>query len=256
VVKLSTSARSPLSPTLWPPDAFLWWQSLLFVVVLLLAVYIPAVLAAAMLIVFNLTTVAELRNPTTLTWPLLVSQIVAYIVSLGLVALVLPALAKRSLRDLGLRFPRASDLAWGVGGAVAMLIVATLAGALQESVFHMKADEVQVQWLRAARGPMIAGFAFLACVAAPIFEELTFRGFIFTALLRYLPVWLAAVASSVLFGFAHMQHGNAGAIAPLAAAGLVLTLVYYRSGSLAASMITHALFNAFTVVLVIVFHQS
>jgi membrane protease YdiL (CAAX protease family) len=107
-----------------------------------------------------------------------------------------------------------------------------------------------VQLLRQAHGSLLAGFAFIACVGAPVFEELTFRGFIFNALLRYMPVWLAVLLSATLFGFAHFAPGNAGAIVPLIAGGAVLAVVYYRSGSLVASMITHSLFNAFTVVAV------
>ena len=93
---------------------------------------------------------------------------------------------------------------------------------------------------------------------APIFEELAFRGFIFNALLRYLPLWLAVVLSAAVFGLAHGvgQPGNSGALFPLAAGGAVLALVYYYSRSLTASMITHATFNLFTVVLVVAFHQS
>jgi len=74
--------------------------------------------------------------------------------------------------------------------------------------------------------------------------------------LRYAPPWLAALFSAILFGFAHWQPGNAGAIAPLAAGGIALATVYYRSGSLVASMLTHSLFNTFTVVAVLVFHQT
>ena len=43
---------------------------------------------------------------------------------------------------------------------------------------------------------------------------------------------------------------------PLAVGGVVLALVYYRSGSLIASMLTHGLFNAATFVAVTVFHQK
>jgi membrane protease YdiL (CAAX protease family) len=54
----------------------------------------------------------------------------------------------------------------------------------------------------------------------------------------------------------HYQPGNAGALAPLAAGGVVLALVYYFSRSLVASMITHATFNACTVVVVLALHQT
>ena len=80
---------------------------------------------------------------------------------------------------------------------------------------------------------------------APIVEELVFRGFLFNALLRYSPVAIAAVLSALVFGIA---HGSWSAFAPLAGAGLVLAVVYYRTGALSASMIAHAGFNAIAVV--------
>ncbi len=252
MVKTSTSARSPLSPTLWPADSFSWWRSLIFGAALVLSQLIPAAIFVAALIVMRLATLQDLK---TLSWPIVAGQLAAYAVSLLLLATVLPMLAHRSLGALGLRAPRLSDLGWGIAGAAAMVIAATVTGAAQDAIFHLKPDEVQVQWLRDARGSLIAGFIFLACFAAPFFEEFTFRGFLFNAFLRYVPAWVAILLSALIFGCAHWQPGNAGAIAPLAAGGIVLAAVYYRTGSLIASMITHAIFNSFTVVLVLVFHQ-
>ena len=70
-------------------------------------------------------------------------------------------------------------------------------------------------------------------------------GFLFNALLRYTPVWVAAVLSGLLFGASHL---SLSALAPLAASGIVLAYVYHASGSLTASMLTHALFNALNMV--------
>ena len=252
MVKTSTSDRSPLSPKLWPTDAFRWWHSLGLAVLLFLAVVVSQTIAIAVLLVFHVATLKELQK---LTWPLVGAQLVSYGVTLGLLALILPPLARRPLAELGLRVPRRRDLAWGLGGAVAMIALTSATGALQDALFHLKPDEVQVHWLRETRGTLIAGFVFLACIAAPFFEELIFRGFVFNALLRYLPAWAAIALSAAVFGLAHWLPGNAGAIAPLAAGGIVLAAVYYRTGSLIASMITHALFNTITVVLVLVFKQ-
>jgi membrane protease YdiL (CAAX protease family) len=252
VVKTSTSARSPLSPTRWPAEAFPWYGSLGVAVLLVFASVIPAAFFMALMLAFNLASLHDLRM---LSWPVIAAQLASYAVALGLLAAVMPLLARRSFRALGLRVPGTSDLAWAALGAIAMLLAAWLTGAAQEAVFHLKADEVQVHWLRDARGSVIAGFVFLACVAAPFMEELMFRGFFFNALLRYAPVPVAVLLSAVLFGFAHWQPGNAGAIAPLAATGVVLAVVYYRSGSLTASMLTHACFNLFTVVIVLGLHQ-
>jgi membrane protease YdiL (CAAX protease family) len=253
VVKTSTSARSPLSPTLYPPEAFPWYGSLGVVLVLFVVTILSSAFFIGIAYVFHFATIEELKR---LSWPTIVVQIWSYAITLAVLFGILPALAKRPLGELGLRAPRLSDVAWGLGGAVAMIVFAALTGALQDALFHLKPDEVQVHWLREARGSLVIAFAVLACVIAPVFEETVFRGFLFNALLRYVPAWAAAVLSAVVFGLAHLQSGNAGAIAPLVSGGIVLAAVYYRTGSLAASMTTHAAFNAFTVVLVVVFHQS
>jgi ABC-type Fe3+ transport system permease subunit len=44
-VKTSISQPSPLSPTRWPADAFVWWRSLLFVGVIFLTLIVPAIVA-------------------------------------------------------------------------------------------------------------------------------------------------------------------------------------------------------------------
>ena len=211
---------------------------------------------AAFAVAFGATTPAQLRSVSALTAVQFWDEMFAYAVTLAVLIAALPALARRSLPSLGLRAPRLRDAAWGLGGAVAMIGVAILTGALQDAIFHLKPDEVQVQLLRATRGAMVAAFAFLAVVAAPFLEEILFRGLVFNALLRYVPAWLAVPLSAGVFALAHAQPGNAGALAPLAMGGVVLAMVYYRTGSLAASMITHGAFNFFTVFVVTVLHQT
>jgi membrane protease YdiL (CAAX protease family) len=253
VEKISTSDRLPLSPTRSPKDGFVWWQSLLLVLLLLFALLIPSTIALAFMVVFGWAHLTDLKS---LTWPILVSQFVAYAGGLAVLVPLLPRLAGRSWRALGITALRRRDVIYAAIGAVVMVLFVEATGAAQDALFHLKPDEVQVQWLRAARGPLVGMFVFLACFAAPFFEELTFRGFLFNALHRYLPLWAAVVVSAFIFGGSHWQPGNGGAIVPLAAGGVVLALVYVRTRSLIASMLTHALFNLVTVVFVLVFHQS
>lgn len=252
MVKTSTSDRLPLSLTPSPDAGFVWWQSLLFAALLIFAMFVPATVALAFMIVFGL---AQLRDLQSVSWPLLAGQLVSYAAMLAVIGPLLPALAGRAWRSLGWGAPRLRDVGYALLGAAAMFFATLVTGAAEQAIFHLKPDQIAVHLLRDARGPMIGVFVFLACVAAPFVEELTFRGFIFNALRRYLPVWVAVILSACVFGLAHWQPGNAGAIVPLAAAGTVLAVIYYRTGSLAASMLTHAMFNATTVVLVLVFHQ-
>ena len=253
MVKTSTSDRSPLSPTLSPKHGFTWWIALLFAVLLVLAILIPSTFVLVGLMVGGLL---QPRDLHTLSWQLILAQMVGYAAALAVLFPLLPALAQRSWRALGLRPLTWRDLAFAAGGAVVMFLAVAATAALQESIFHVKPDEVQVQWFRAVRGSLVAIAVVFACIAAPFVEELLFRGFLFNALLRYLPAWLAVLLSATAFGWSHYQPGNAGAIAPLAAGGVILALVYYRSGSLFASMLTHAIFNSITVVAILVFHQS
>jgi len=82
----------------------------------------------------------------------------------------------------------------------------------------------------------------LAAVAAPLLEELSFRGMLFPALSRYIgPVW-AILLSGFLFGAIHPQ----GPIlwAALGGIGAVSALLTYITGSLVPSMVMHACHNA------------
>jgi hypothetical protein len=249
VVKISTSARSPLSPTLWPADAFVWWQSALFAIALIVASVLGAIAFGLLwAAVFGL---ASLTHPSTAFQ--LTVQCASYVPALALVFYVLPQLAHRSLRELGLRAPTAAEVGWGIAGSVAMFIVSGAIGGFEEHVLHQKVQETAVDLLKTVHGPVAILFAFIACVLAPVVEELMFRGFLLNALLRYMPIALAAVFSALLFGAAHASWS---AFAPLAGAGLVLAAVYYRTGALSASMIAHAGFNTIGVLGYFVFKSG
>jgi uncharacterized protein len=79
-----------------------------------------------------------------------------------------------------------------------------------------------------------------AAVAAPLFEEYLFRGFLLTSLTRYLASWQAIMVSALIFATAHLSVSE---ILPLTALGMVLGYVYQRSGSLLAPMLLHGLWN-------------
>jgi len=86
-------------------------------------------------------------------------------------------------------------------------------------------------------------FFFTAGIAAPFFEEFLFRGFLLPSLTRYIPVWGAILASSLLFAVAHLSLSE---VLPLTALGIVLGIVYTRSRNLLASMLLHSLWNSGT----------
>ena len=86
--------------------------------------------------------------------------------------------------------------------------------------------------------------AVLVCVAAPIAEELFFRGFCFTALRRWIGVAGGAIATGVIFGLIHAGSADPVFLVPLGVFGLLLCLLYHRTGSLLPCMVLHALNNS------------
>ncbi len=244
--KLSTSERSPLSPTRWPPDAFAWPRSLAALTLILLAFFGGAFLGSVTALHVGVTR-SDLLNAH-LSWGILLAQLINYVFLVPAVLLLLPWLARRSLRELGVRALDARAIGAGVLGAIAMYAVTLAIANLQFALTHQKPEEAATSLLTSTHDPLLAfGFALLAVGIAPFVEELTFRGFLFNTILRYAPVWVAATISGVIFG---LSHGSSTAFLPLAGSGIVLAYVYYLSGSLPASMLTHALFNAINVALI------
>jgi membrane protease YdiL (CAAX protease family) len=83
--------------------------------------------------------------------------------------------------------------------------------------------------------------ALMVLVAAPIAEEIFFRGFLFSTLRVRWGVFWAALASGLLFG---AIHGSLGLLVPFSIIGMLLAYVYVLSGSLWTSILGHFAFNA------------
>lgn len=89
-----------------------------------------------------------------------------------------------------------------------------------------------------------------ALVIVPLVEELFFRGLLLQALWRQLGhAWLAIALSGVAFGLIHNPQPQD--VLPLITMGVILGYVRMRYQSLAVCVGAHALFNARTVVLVL-----
>jgi membrane protease YdiL (CAAX protease family) len=247
VEKLSTSQPSPLSPTLWPSDAFSVKRCLIFVLTLG-AAFALGLIWASIAVLHGGPPAIRGKN-LQLTSSLLIAQTVAYIPLLAAALPLLPFAAHRTLGEIGLRAPSARDVRTGALGAIAMYVVAEGAALTQKFAFHVEGTQQAVQLFGTTHNrALIDSPIVLAVFIAPVVEETIFRGFVFNAVLRYAPVGIAAVVSGVIFGLAHF---DATAFFPLACGGIVLAFVYYRTGSLVSSMLTHGTFNAVNVVLVL-----
>ncbi len=80
-------------------------------------------------------------------------------------------------------------------------------------------------------------------VTAGIVEETLWRGFLFWYLAHAMPLWAAAVASSVLFGIGHAYQG-AASLPKVTLVGGVFAALYILTGSIWLPMVLHAVFDA------------
>lgn len=96
--------------------------------------------------------------------------------------------------------------------------------------------------------PVVAGMLLVACVLAPISEELIFRAGLYRFIRQKLGRTPALLISGACFG---ALHGNYAGFLPLAVLGMLFAIVYEATGSIRVTMITHTLFNLNTLVLLL-----
>jgi membrane protease YdiL (CAAX protease family) len=155
--------------------------------------------------------------------------------------------------DIGLS-PQWSDLGWGpvvwLGALGAQVVAATIVVALgvpissnTEAINEASVDRTYV-----------VSLIITAVVAAPIVEEMVFRGVVLRGLRSRLPVVLAVVLQGVLFGGAHVDlvhgAGNVGLVLVLSGVGIAFGVASQLLRRIGPSIVAHALFNA-TVLLVV-----
>ena len=229
----STSATSPVWPTRWPKDSFtgFWtWLVAGFIALLFIGLF-----------VFSQTSKPP-TNVDPLEFDLLIAfQFVLEGILVAIVIAAMPALSKFSLRELGFRVPTWSNLGIALLGALAMVVVANGGATLIDRLAHSQHQQDIIQIFKGLHDTTtIEIFVAFAVIFAPFAEETFFRLLFFNLGLRYGGFWAGAILSGVLFGIA---HGDIFAAVPLALGGIVLCAVYYRTGNIFASMISHALFN-------------
>lgn len=85
-----------------------------------------------------------------------------------------------------------------------------------------------------------------AVFAAPITEELIFRGCLYGVMRKYAGRSIAMVGTSALFA---LIHGHVPSLPGLFLLAIVLSLIYEATGSLWAPISLHAAFNGFTILI-------
>jgi uncharacterized protein len=136
---------------------------------------------------------------------------------------------------------------WGIGGYLVATPIVIVVSLFNDRIWHGQGGSNPIlQIVLEGRDPIALLLFFLtAAVAAPLFEEFLFRGFLLPSLTRYVPVWAAIGISGLLFGVAHLSLSE---IIPLTTLGIILGVVYTRTRNLLASMLLHSLWNSSTLI--------
>ena len=167
-------------------------------------------------------------------------------------------------RNLGLRAPRlrADGQTRSIGSFFGFVGLAYLASIGVVLVYNIVINALGLDFLKPNQQltesffehnwlvPMI-GFAVV--IAAPVAEEIFFRGFLFAGLRRRLPFVVAGLLSGAVFSLAHFDPGL---VLPFTLVGLILAFSYERTGSLYTSMGVHFMFNAISFLALVFFPEA
>jgi CAAX protease family protein len=138
------------------------------------------------------------------------------------------------LARLGVRRFRPSALKWMAAAIGAYLLFAVLyALAIGEPHQEDIADKLGA----------IPVQIFLIAIAAPISEEVCFRGMLFGGLRERWPRIGGALLSAIIFGGLHATTGVT-AVPPLVFFGFTLALLYEKTGSIVPGILLHMLNNS------------
>lgn len=150
---------------------------------------------------------------------------------------------------------RWSDLGWGpltwlcaIGSQIALAVIVLLLdvpiSSNVESVDDIQADRAYV-----------VATVITAVIAAPIVEELVFRGVVMRGFLSRIGPWFAVPLQGVLFGIAHVDPvrgvGNVGLAIVLSGVGIALGGAAYLLRRIGPTVIAHAIFNGVVMVIVL-----
>jgi CAAX protease family protein len=138
------------------------------------------------------------------------------------------------LARLGVRTFKLSALKWM---AAAIVVYLALGALYSQLIVEPHQEDI-------AKGFGAIPFQIVLIVfAAPISEEVCFRGMLFGGLREKLPRIGAALLSGLIFGGLHALTGVT-AVPPLILFGILLALLYEKTGSILPGIILHMLNNA------------
>ena len=158
----------------------------------------------------------------------------------------LPWLIKKSKttrEELGLtRLPEWLDLLLAPAGFFVYLILSGVLALLATLLPFVNPEQIQDTGFSQISQQYEFALAFIMLIIiAPVAEEILFRGYLLGKLRQHVPVWLAIIITSVLFG---IVHGAWNVGIDVFALSIVLCLLRILTKSLWPSILLHMLKNS------------
>jgi membrane protease YdiL (CAAX protease family) len=232
------AAAPPPEPPPEQPSIGLWVP---FAVMGIVFIVIGAFSAAVLGIAHAMDPTIKLDNPPdSLTIVLTLVQDVCLVLAAALTFKIVFGRVRPA--DLGLR--RVTRWGYALMMMAALYVAFWIIAFALEQIFGKPPDQELVTDLKAEQSfAILAGYAVLTCIVAPICEEIFFRGFVFTTFARKLgPGWGALLAGGI-FGLIHAPNPVLGLVA-LGVLGVALCILYWTTQSIIPCMALHALNNS------------
>jgi membrane protease YdiL (CAAX protease family) len=168
------------------------------------------------------------------------STFIGAIVQYGVMLILILAIAHGLDRPLlALEVPEQRLRAVGLAGIALVVIVVSAAVLSQFLDAGGEQGLVPKGWDASRAAPFLANAAVVT-IAAPLVEELLYRGLGFGLVAPFVGPWPAVLVTGVAFGLA---HGLVLGLPVLAIFGVTLGWLRWQTGSVYPGMIVHGLFN-------------
>jgi len=142
----------------------------------------------------------------------------------------------------GLRVPEwLPALGWTLAAYAVFWLVAIVVGIAfgdpeeQDIVIDLKGEDSVV---------VLAGFAVMVCLLAPLAEEFFFRGFLLRVLHEKTNVVIAVAITGIAFGLVHLPSGDWIGMLVLSLFGMALCALFLLTSSLLPCIMLHAFHNS------------
>ena len=240
------AAPDPDNPPWSAPGAVGFWVLSIFLIFLMPTIFVvPYIIGQRV----SLEALPEFAvNDKTAVFLQIVSTIPAHLLTLGAAWLLVTRVGKFPFRAaLGWVWDERFNFWKSAGLAVGLYVVGVTL------IFLLDGPETPLDKILQSSRLTAVTVAFMATATAPLVEEVTYRGVLYSALRRAVGARWAVAVVLTLFALVHVPQywPNFGVLIAILMLSAVLTLVRARTGKLLPCFIIHLVFNGIQSVLIV-----